>query len=148
MHPDWYAASIWKLLSAYLYTKITVEKFLMWAWNWNWCLCTIQWIFLMVKYCWCSSFDEPIHNGSTCVEMILIHCGGQRRFQVIHDKNIWGGVPSQISLCCALGEILLVPYLSLALSLLLYLWTLTLSMVLGVRSWKQYNLDPLPFLFS
>ena len=67
-------------------------KFLMWAWHWNWRPWPIQWIFWVARYFWCSRFDKPLHNGSTCIATRLIHCGGQKCLQVIHDQRIWGGL--------------------------------------------------------
>ena len=61
--------------------------------------------------------------------------------------NTSGGVYFSVSLCCALAEQILVPDSSLALLLLFYLGNLSLSVGLGVRSRKKYNLEPLTILF-
>ena len=54
--------------------------------------CSIHRVLRISKYCWCARFDEPLKNGHTYITTSLIHCGGQRRFQVIHDQRIWGGL--------------------------------------------------------
>ena len=140
-HPsenDLYLSILWKLC----------WKCLMWAWYCSWWPWSIQHICLVAKYCWCSRFDETIHNGFNLFTTSLIHCCGQLCFRVIHDQGIYGGKGfPKISLIYP-GRNNLVPDSPLALPILFYVGTLILSVVLEVRSWKPYNIEPLPFLFS
>ena len=116
--------------------------------KWNIFPWPIQWIYWAEKNCRWSSFGEPVHNGST-----LIPTNGYPLcWLLMFPSYLWskdlGKVPFKLYIYCYMEDFFSFSYWPLALPLLFSLGDLSISVVLCVRSWKQYNLEPIPFMFS
>ena len=143
----WLVCSIHLIFPTYSYSESTIERLLMCPWNFNWLLWPIQNIY-QVK----NIFDAlDLINLSSMAPLAFtwaLSTVVAKYFSSYPWSTHMGGFTSQLSLWCTLGEQILVLASYLSLSLLLCLGTLSLSVVLGVCSWKQYNLEPLTTLYS
>ena len=103
--------------------------------------------FLVAKHCQWSSFYNPLHNGSILIIIRFIQYEAKLCFQVFYDQNNW------VSYCPTL--LLFLPGITNfgagfypGFSTIVIYLDLVYSVILGVHSWKQFNILTLPFLFS